>query len=71
MRMRSIRAIFRRGQGSKGEPGQHQNQDDLSRTSSVSSLNADQKNKGAFAKLRKGVSKEKIDGERKNDRKGE
>lgn len=74
MKMKSIRAIFRRGQTSKGEQGLAQNQtpEDLSRASSISSLNADQKNKGAFAKLRKGISKERIDkiGDKKHDKKG-
>lgn len=71
--MRSIRAIFRRGgqQNQKGGAGggaegghqqqQQQTPEELSRASSVSSLNAEQKSKGAFAKLRKGASKEKID----------
>lgn len=71
MKMRSIRAIFRRGGqqnqksgGSGADGGQQQNNqtpEELSRASSVSSLNAEQKSKGAFAKLRKGASKEKID----------
>lgn len=67
--MRSIRAIFRRGGGQsnqqnskEGQQQQQNSQEELSRASSVSSLNAEQKQaKGAFAKLRKGVSKEKID----------
>lgn len=73
--MRSIRAIFRRGgQQSQKVDGQQQQQtpEELSRASSVSSLNAEQKQgKGAFSKIRKGVSKEKIDGDaKKNDKKG-
>lgn len=78
MKMRSIRAIFRRGgqQNQKGEGQQQQQQtpEELSRASSVSSLNAEQKQaKGAFSKIRKGVSKEKIDGDgnkKNNDKKG-
>lgn len=94
MKMRSIRAIFRRGgqQNQKnggggggggvvaeGQPHQQNSQtpEELSRASSVNSLNAEQKSKGAFAKLRKGASKEKIDkigsggdGKRSDNKKG-
>lgn len=88
MKMRSIRAIFRRGGhqqshhqkgGAEGQQQQQQNSqtpEELSRASSVSSLNAEQKSKGAFAKLRKGASKEKIDkigngdGKRNDHKKG-
>lgn len=61
--MRSIRAIFRRGQREPQQPQQQQTPEELSRASSASSLNAEQQKqtKGAFAKVRKGVSKEKID----------
>lgn len=89
MKMRSIRAIFRRGGGQQNQkggggaegqitqPSNNQTPEELSRASSVSSLNAEQKSKGAFAKLRKGASKEKIDkigngdGKRNEHKKGE
>lgn len=79
MKMRSIRAIFRRGGQQNQKTDNHQQQqqqqqtpEELSRASSVSSLNAEQKQaKGAFSKIRKGVSKERIDGDgkRNNDKK--
>ncbi|CAH0549408.1 unnamed protein product [Brassicogethes aeneus] len=68
-KMKSIKAIFRRGQSQQVAVDQ-QNQDDLSRASSISNLNSEGKNKGA--KPRKAPSRDRIDkvGEKKNDRKG-
>lgn len=78
MKMKNIKAIFRRGQAqasSKSEQGQLQGQirEDLSRSSSVTNLNSDHKNKGAFSKLRKSASKDRLDklaDNKKNDKKG-
>ncbi|CAH0549405.1 unnamed protein product [Brassicogethes aeneus] len=60
---------LRRGQSQQVAVDQ-QNQDDLSRASSISNLNSEGKNKGA--KPRKAPSRDRIDkvGEKKNDRKG-
>lgn len=73
MKMKNIKAIFRRGQtqvSSKFEQG-HINEN-LSRSSSVTNLNAEHKNKGAFSKLRNSASKDRLDKltDKKNDKKG-
>ncbi|KAF2904053.1 hypothetical protein ILUMI_02120, partial [Ignelater luminosus] len=67
----------KRGQAqasSKSEQGQLQGQicEDLSRSSSVTNLNADHKNKGAFSKLKKSASKDRLDklSDKKNEKKG-
>lgn len=68
--MKSIKAIFRRGQNTKLD-GQNIG-DNLSRTSSITNLDADTKsNKGA--KPKKSSSRDRLDklGDRKNDKKGE
>lgn len=77
MKMKNIKAIFRRGQAqasSKSEQGQLQGQirEDLSRSSSVTNLNADHKNKGAFSKLKKSASKDRLDkiSDKKHEKKG-
>lgn len=78
MKMKNIKAIFRRGQTqaqSKPDQQPQQQRGDLSRSSSISNLNsADLKdrNKGAFAKVRKSASKDRLDklGERKVEKKG-
>ncbi|KAK5638140.1 hypothetical protein RI129_012435 [Pyrocoelia pectoralis] len=72
IKMKNIKAIFRRGQtqaSSKSEPGQLR--DDLTRCSSVTNL-AENKSKGAFSKLRKSASKDKLDKltEKKNEKDG-
>lgn len=73
--MKSIKAIFRRGQISKAAD-QAQGGGDLSRTSSISNLNAasDPKSKGALSKNRKSASRDKLDKvgekEKKHDKKG-
>lgn len=70
MKMKSIKAIFRRGQNQKGD-GQII-PEDLSRASSITNLNVDPKNKGA--KPKKSESRDRLDkitsSEKKNDKKG-
>uniref|UniRef100_A0A1Y1JW84 Uncharacterized protein n=1 Tax=Photinus pyralis TaxID=7054 RepID=A0A1Y1JW84_PHOPY len=69
IKMKNIKAIFRRGQtqaSSKSEPGQLR--EDLTRCSSATNL-AETKSKGAFSKLRKSASKDKLD--KLTEKKGE
>lgn len=76
--MKSIKAIFRRGQSTKGEQVVQGGGSggDLSRTSSISNINvAEQKSKGALSKTKKPTSREKLDKivgdkEKRNDKKG-
>lgn len=69
--MKSIKAIFRRGQNAKID-GQNL-PDNLSRTSSITNVDAEQK-QGKGAKPRKSASRDRIDKiteGKKNDKKGE
>ncbi|XP_044764313.1 cytospin-A-like isoform X4 [Coccinella septempunctata] len=79
--MKSIKAIFRRGQTSTKLDGQIHTPEDLSRSSSVTNLNAVEQNspkKTGTTKPRKSSSRDRLDKivsgtgttERKNDRKG-
>lgn len=69
MTMKSIRSIFRRVQGSNKN---EQTADDVSRSSSITNLNAEGKNKGASSKIKKSASKDRLDkiADKKNDKKG-
>lgn len=72
VKMKSIKAIFRRGQG-KDIHGQAQGQgDDISRSSSISNLNAESKAKGALLKSRKSASRDRLDKivDKKHEKKG-
>lgn len=67
--MKSIKAIFRRGQAPSSKI--EDNRDDLSRTSSISNLNADAKGSRG-AKPKKAASRDRLDkiGDKKHDKKG-
>lgn len=79
MKMKNIKAIFRRGQTqaqSKAADQQAPPREDLSRSSSISNLNSGElrdRNKGAFAKVRKSASRDRLDklGEKKAEKKGQ
>lgn len=79
MKMKNIKAIFRRGQAQaqskSDQQSQQQQREDLSRSSSISNLNSadlKDKNKGAFSKVRKSASKDRLDklGEKKAEKRG-
>lgn len=71
MKMKSIRSIFRRVHGTNKTS--EQSGDDLSRSSSITNLNAEGKSsKGASSKIKKSASKDRLDkiADKKNDKKG-
>ena len=71
MKMKSIKAIFRRGQVGKIDPVQGQAEDVLE-SSSSNGASLENRSKGALSKSKKSSSKDKLDkiAEKRNDKKG-